>query len=42
MDGYIRSLNKEFLDILAKERLVTDLQISHIKLKLAENDFLAR
>ncbi|WP_425362280.1 hypothetical protein [Candidatus Tisiphia endosymbiont of Mystacides longicornis] len=39
MDGYIRSLNIEFLDILAKEQLVTDLQISHIKLKLAENDF---
>ncbi|MCC8397709.1 MAG: hypothetical protein LN569_00025 [Rickettsia endosymbiont of Labidopullus appendiculatus] len=43
MDGYIKNLNTEFLDILVKEQLITDLQISHVKCKLvenhAENDF---
>ncbi|WP_341756402.1 MULTISPECIES: glycosyltransferase family 2 protein [unclassified Candidatus Tisiphia] len=48
MAGYIKNLNIEFLDklldILVKEQLITDLQISYIKFKLAEttaeNDFL--
>lgn len=37
MDGCIKNLNTELLEILAKEQLVTDLQISHVKCKLVEN-----
>lgn len=43
MDGCIKNINRKFLDILLKEQLLTDLQISHIKFKLiestGENDF---
>ncbi|WP_341758648.1 hypothetical protein [Candidatus Tisiphia endosymbiont of Ditula angustiorana] len=43
MDGCIKNINREFLDILLKEQLLTDLQISHVKFKLiestGENDF---
>ncbi|BFD46632.1 MAG: hypothetical protein DMENIID0002_12780 [Rickettsia endosymbiont of Sergentomyia squamirostris] len=43
MDGCIKNINREFLNILLKEQLLTDLQISHVKFKLidstGENDF---
>ncbi|WP_341751508.1 MULTISPECIES: glycosyltransferase family 2 protein [unclassified Candidatus Tisiphia] len=43
MDGCIKNINRAFLDILLKEQLLTDLQISHVKFKLidstGENDF---
>ncbi len=45
MDGYIKNLNTEFsdklLESLAKEQLVTDLQISHVKFKLADTNNLS-
>jgi hypothetical protein len=31
MDGCIKNINREFLDILLKEQLLTDLQISHVR-----------
>lgn len=43
MDGCIKNIHREFLDILLKEQLLTYLQISHVKFKLiestGENDF---